>query len=63
MGIGVRLILIAVGTILAFAVNTTMSGIEVQTMGWNVLVVGIDGLHLSLIFWSSWGMPGGYWRR
>ncbi len=33
MGIGVSLLLIAVGAILAFAVNTTVTGIEVHTIG------------------------------
>ena len=33
MGLPVSLILIAVGAILAFAVNTTVTGIEVHTIG------------------------------
>jgi Domain of unknown function (DUF6458) len=32
MGFGVSLFLIAVGAILAFAVNTTVSGIEIHTI-------------------------------
>ncbi len=63
MGIGVSLILIAVGAILAFAVNATVSGLEVTTVGWILMVVGIAGLLLSLIFWSSWGGVGGARRR
>lgn len=55
MGIGVSLILIAIGAILAFAVNATVSGLEVQTIGWILLVVEIAGALLSLIFWSSCG--------
>ena len=62
MGIGVSLILIAVGAILAFAVNATVSGLEVTTIGWILMVVGIAGLVLSLMFWSTWGGFGG-WRR
>ena len=60
MGIGVSLILIAVGAILAFAVNADVSGLEVETIGWILLVVGIVGALLSLMFWSSWG---GFSRR
>jgi hypothetical protein len=60
MGLGVSLLLIAAGAILAFAVNTTLSGVEVQTIGWILLVVGIVGAVLSMIFWSSWAGPG-YW--
>ena len=63
MGIGVSLILIAIGAILAFAVNAEVSGLEVQTIGWILLVVGIVGALLSLIFWSSWGGWGGRRRE
>ena len=63
MGIGVSLILIAVGAMLAFAVNATVSGLEVTTIGWILMVVGIAGLLLSLMFWSSWGGFGGATRR
>jgi ABC-type nickel/cobalt efflux system permease component RcnA len=55
MGIGVSLILIAVGAVLAFAVNVTTSGFNVNTVGWIMLVVGAIGVLLSLAFWSSWG--------
>lgn len=60
MGLGVGLILVAVGAILAFAVNTEVSGVDIHTIGWIVLIVGIVGIVLSLIFWSSWAGPG-YW--
>ena len=63
MGIGVALILIAVGAILAFAVDYEVSGLEVQTIGWILLVVGIIGAIISMIFWSSWGGWGGGRRR
>jgi hypothetical protein len=55
-------LLIALGAILAFAVNTTVSGVDIQTIGWILLVVGIVGAVLSMIFWSSWAGPG-YWSR
>ena len=60
MGIGVSLFLIAVGAVLAFAVDAEASGVDIQTVGWIVLAVGVGGLVLSMIFWSSWGGPG-YW--
>lgn len=53
MGIGASLFLIAVGAILAWAVDFTVSGIEIQTIGVILLVVGIVGLVLSMLFWSS----------
>jgi hypothetical protein len=52
MGIGVSLILIAVGAVLVWATTAT-------TIGWIVLAVGAFGILLSLIFWSSWGGFGG----
>jgi hypothetical protein len=52
MGIGVSLILIAVGAVIAFATSFT-------TIGWIILAVGIFGIVVSLVFWSSWGGFGG----
>src|SRR5436190_21161190 len=59
MGIGVSLVLVAAGAILIWAVNATVSGIELHTIGWILLAVGAIGALLSLIFWSSWGGVGG----
>ena len=47
--------LIAVGAILTWAVNASVSGLELQTIGVILMVVGALGLVLSMIFWSSWG--------
>jgi len=55
VGIGVSMILIAVGAVLIWAVNATVSGIELHTIGWILLAVGALGALLSLIFWSTWG--------
>ena len=63
MGISASLILIALGAVLAFAVTAEVQGLEVQTVGWILLVVGIAGLLISLMFWSSWGGFSGYRRR
>ncbi len=62
MGIGVSILLIAVGAILAFAVNVTTTGIDLDTVGVILMIVGLLGLLLSLVFWSSWGGFGGYRR-
>ena len=59
MGLGVSIFLIAVGAILTWAVNATVSGLELDTIGVILMVVGILGLVLSMIFWSSWGGFGG----
>lgn len=55
MGIGVSLILIAVGAILTWAVSADVSGVDLQTVGVILMVVGAVGALLSLVFWSSWG--------
>ena len=60
MGIGVSLLLVAAGAILKFAVTATTSGVNLNTVGVVLMVVGAIGLLLSLIFWSSWG---GFGRR
>jgi hypothetical protein len=60
MGIAVSLLLVAAGAILKFAVTATMSGVNLNTVGVVLMVVGAVGLLLSLIFWSSWG---GFGRR
>ena len=55
MGLGVSLFLIAVGAILAFAVNASVNGLDIVTVGWILMLVGAFGALLSLMFWSSWG--------
>jgi hypothetical protein len=55
VGIGVSIFLIAVGAILTWAVNASVSGLELDTIGVILMVVGALGLVLSMIFWSSWG--------
>jgi hypothetical protein len=55
MGMGISLLLIAAGAILVWAVDVTVSGLELTTIGWILLAVGALGALLSLVFWSSWG--------
>jgi uncharacterized protein DUF6458 len=55
MGISLSILLIAVGAILAWAVNAEVAGIDIQVAGVILVVVGVIGLIASLIFWSSWG--------
>lgn len=58
MGIGVSIFLIAVGAILAFAVEWTVSGLDIDTVGVILMIVGIIGLVASLLFWSSFSPYG-----
>lgn len=55
MGVGVSLLLIAAGAILTWAVSAETSGIDLNTVGVILMIVGAAGLVLSLVFWSSWG--------
>ncbi len=50
MGIGTSLFLIAVGAILKFAVTASVSGIELETVGAILMVIGILGLVIALIY-------------
>jgi hypothetical protein len=60
MGLPVSLLLIAVGAILAFAVNQDSgSAVDIDVVGWILMGVGFFGLLLSLIWWERFG-PG-YW--
>jgi uncharacterized protein DUF6458 len=58
MGISVSLLLVAVGAILTWAVTAEASGVDINTVGVILMVVGLAGLALSLVFWSSWGGLG-----
>jgi hypothetical protein len=49
---GTSLFLIAVGAILYFAVDASISGIEITTVGLILMVIGVIGLVLSLFFLS-----------
>lgn len=55
MGISLSIFLIAIGAILAWAVNAEVSGIDVQVAGVILVIVGAIGFIASLVFWSSWG--------
>jgi len=64
MGIPVSLILIAVGAILAFAVNQDPDpAVDIDVVGWILMIVGLVGLLLSLLWWERLG-PGTWgWHR
>ena len=48
MGIGMSIFLIATGAILRYAITVTISGVELQTVGLILMIVGIIGLVISL---------------
>ncbi len=55
MGLGTSLVLLAIGAILDFAVQVNTPGFNVHTVGVVLMVVGVLGIVLSLVFWNSWG--------
>ena len=54
MGIGASIFLIAIGAILAFAVDVSTRGLDLNMVGVILMIVGTLGLVLSMMFWSSW---------
>jgi hypothetical protein len=50
--IGSSIVLIAIGAILYFAVTADISGIELQTVGLILMILGVLGLVLGLILMS-----------
>jgi hypothetical protein len=50
----VSLFLFAVGAILAFAVEASTEGIDLNAVGVILMIVGVIGLLVSMMLWSSW---------
>jgi hypothetical protein len=54
MPLGTSIFLIAVGAILRYAVSASVSGISLPTVGLILMIVGIVGLVLSLLYMFAW---------
>ena len=54
MATGVSLFFIAIGAILTFAVQTSVSGVDLDTIGVILMVIGLLGMLFSLVVWDSW---------
>lgn len=52
--IGTSIVLIAVGAILKYAVTAEVEAIDIQTVGVILMLVGILGLILSLLYTFMW---------
>lgn len=59
MGISIGIFLLAVGAILAFAVDASFSGVDLDAVGVILMVVGAIGLVWGLLATSTIGP----WRR
>jgi hypothetical protein len=64
MGIGVSIVLFAVGAVLDWGISVSNThGFNIHTIGIILMIVGVVGFVLSLLFWGSWGGFGGSSRR
>ena len=54
MYIGTSIFLIALGAVLKFAVTATVAGVDIQTAGLILMVVGVIGLVISLFMMTAW---------
>lgn len=50
MGLGTSIFLIAVGAILRYAVTASVSGVSLTTVGLILMIVGVAGLVLTLLY-------------
>jgi hypothetical protein len=53
MGIGGSIFLLALGAILAFAVDAHISGIDINVVGWVLMAAGLLGLIITIWYWNS----------
>ena len=53
MGIGASLFLIAAGAILTFALNLHVGGVDLDVVGWILMVVGALGLIVTTFIWGG----------
>ena len=63
MGVGTSIVLIAVGAILKYAVTASISGIRLDTVGTILLIIGILGLVISLLYMAVWSDRDRGYRR
>jgi hypothetical protein len=52
VGIGASLFLIAVGAILTFALNIHVGGLNLDIVGWILMLVGVLGLIMTALIWG-----------
>jgi hypothetical protein len=57
MGIGGSIFLLALGAILAFAVNADISGLDINVVGYVLMLAGLIGLVITIWYWNSRRRP------
>ncbi len=61
--LGLSLFLIAVGAILAYAVNATAAGVDIDAVGFILMAVGALGVLMSFLFLMSFSPFGNHETR
>jgi hypothetical protein len=52
MGIGASIFLIAVGAILTFALDVRVGGIDIDVVGWILMIAGVLGRVFTAFIWG-----------
>jgi hypothetical protein len=63
VGVAASILVFAVGAILKYATTVHSTNFNIQTIGVILMIAGAVGFVVSILFWSSWGGPGGFRRR
>lgn len=63
MGIGTSISLIAIGAIMRYAVSATTTGFSIHTAGLILMVLGVVGLVISLIWMTTVSRRGDAYRE
>jgi hypothetical protein len=60
MTIGAAIVLIAVGAVMKWAVTAHVNGFDIQTAGTVILIVGLLGLVLAILYTFIWSRRTAY---
>ena len=52
MRLGTAIVLLALGAILTFALRVDVSGVDLQVVGWILMIVGALGIVLEVAVWG-----------
>lgn len=52
MGIGASILLIAIGAILTFALNVQVGFLDLDVVGWVLMLAGVVGLIFTTVIWG-----------
>jgi len=63
MTLGTSIFLFAIGAILRYAVTASTSGVSLHTIGLILMLVGVVGAVLSLLYMLIWSERTRGWRR